>query len=387
MTSDIPIIGQRESQTLEFKSADSLKKPFTISREVVAMLNAAGGEIWIGIREQDGVATAVDGVHLAEQRKIDLVNHCLDVIEPHPNGEELGLSIVAGGAAGDALVMRIQPEPMRQPYALLKDGGRVFVTRVDHRVRQMAREEILEPKKAAISNRWARNELKERRDKVLRERRSLFWIGIQPDPKQQLDIGDPRLSAILSDPTRSGNRRGGWSFRYPTREPEPKSGRLTLGDERFRLVTIHTHGGIDLTQSLNELEHDVRRKKEIYPLALLEYVVSMTRLAATVFAKAEVPGVKAVLFDLVLTGADGWSLPAHPPDTYGDRFIQTRPRVLADGTLAFGEPLAASWDELSANPDLVGFRIVRSVYQEFGLPEDSIPYAFDRTKQRLLLTD
>ena len=39
MGANLPL-RQREDQRLEFKGAGSLRKPFSISREVVAMLNA-----------------------------------------------------------------------------------------------------------------------------------------------------------------------------------------------------------------------------------------------------------------------------------------------------------------------------------------------------------
>ena len=77
-----PPIGDRESLRLEFKAAAALEKMSSISREEVAMLNSEGVRIWLGLRDQDGIATAVDPILRVQARRIDLLNHLIDVIEP-----------------------------------------------------------------------------------------------------------------------------------------------------------------------------------------------------------------------------------------------------------------------------------------------------------------
>jgi hypothetical protein len=61
MSRRIPL-GETESQKLEFKGKDALKHLPNVSRAVVAMLNTAGGDIWIGLGEEQGRAVRVDAI-------------------------------------------------------------------------------------------------------------------------------------------------------------------------------------------------------------------------------------------------------------------------------------------------------------------------------------
>jgi len=63
MNTKIPI-GQRENQQREFKSKDALRHLATVGRAVVAMLNSEGGDVWIGLREADGVAVTLSLIHI-----------------------------------------------------------------------------------------------------------------------------------------------------------------------------------------------------------------------------------------------------------------------------------------------------------------------------------
>ena len=53
-------LGRHETSTLEFTQKDSLSHPESIGREIVGMLNSGGGEVWIGIKEQDGTAVSIE---------------------------------------------------------------------------------------------------------------------------------------------------------------------------------------------------------------------------------------------------------------------------------------------------------------------------------------
>src|SRR5687768_7827026 len=117
MKAKIPI-GKRESQRLEFKAAAALESLSTVSREAVAMLNAEGGEIWIGLREHDGVATSVEAIRDAEDRKIALLNHLLDVIEPRLTSQEVDIRVVGVPEGGEILLVDLDPRVESRPYAL-----------------------------------------------------------------------------------------------------------------------------------------------------------------------------------------------------------------------------------------------------------------------------
>lgn len=54
------ILGRRETQRLELKSQKILVEDRSqIAREVVGILNEGGGEVWIGVEEQDSVAVEI----------------------------------------------------------------------------------------------------------------------------------------------------------------------------------------------------------------------------------------------------------------------------------------------------------------------------------------
>jgi predicted HTH transcriptional regulator len=109
MSDGIPL-GQRESQRLEFKGADALKDPEKIAREVVAMLNAEGGEIWVGLREEEGRAVAVEAIPNAEAEGRRLLDYLVDTVEPPLRGNEVD---VKPQNEGEGTVLRVvaAPEP------------------------------------------------------------------------------------------------------------------------------------------------------------------------------------------------------------------------------------------------------------------------------------
>ena len=97
--------GKTESQTLEFKGRDALKQMKAISRSVVAMLNASGGEIWIGVAEEVGMAVRVEPIEDVEERKQALWNHLVDTLDPIPKEEEVSLESVD---TSEGSVLRIE---------------------------------------------------------------------------------------------------------------------------------------------------------------------------------------------------------------------------------------------------------------------------------------
>ncbi len=393
MTSKVPPIGHRESLRLEFKAAAALEKMSNISREAVAMLNAKGGEIWIGLREQDEVATAIDPIARVQARRIDLLNHLVDVIEPGLSSQEVDLRVVGEEAGNGLLLVILTPDPEHQPYALLESGRRSYLKRIDHRVRGMTRDEI-HPRIPSSSTResaddLARSMLTERKQLVSGKRSSLLWLGIQPAPSQALGVHqDQRIRALLLDPTLSGNRRSGYSFHTPFSAPVHGDASIKLGTPDPRLVTIHEDGGVTFEMPLRWLDWDSERPKQIHPYVLLETVISLTRLADKLYALDDArTDVNSVFADIAIVGGKSWTLPAYPPGTHGYLGRHGTPGVIEDDNLDLSKPLSFTALDLHENPDLVGFRIVCALYYFLGLSEDRIPSSFDRAQQRLLLTD
>jgi hypothetical protein len=78
-------IGACEDHRTEFKRQDALRKLEPISHAVVSMLNAAGGNVWIGVIEQDERWVGVEPIADAENEARRLQDHLIATIEPSPS--------------------------------------------------------------------------------------------------------------------------------------------------------------------------------------------------------------------------------------------------------------------------------------------------------------
>ncbi len=265
-------LGRREDQRLEFKGRDALGDLRDIAREVVAMLNATGGEIWIGIREAEGFAVAAEPLGKAGKERDRLNDHLVEVIEPAPSEKDVRLQVVpVGQGRGEVLKVSVgRPERgeggERKPYALLgKQGSRKFLLRVGARIRPMEREEIFGA--AGLSSRGFRVRegtgrpeqaaqlLKEAREEVLRGEAGVFWIGIQPEESLELDRDRVEkekeiLERILRDPRETGGRPGGWGFANPYGRMKIRQENILLEQTFPNSLEIREEGGIRFQREL-----------------------------------------------------------------------------------------------------------------------------------------
>lgn len=366
----------REGQNLEFKRAAVLKDPFDIAREVVAMLNASGGKIWIGVSEHAGVAVQLEDIPDVEKVRQQLRDYLIEVIEPNADGAEP--QIVLGPQGEHLLLIEAKPDRGSQPYAALRKGLRYFGMRVGDRVRPLSREEIVKVPADADDTLSA---LKERRNRILALGKSVFWIGVQPDTSAARDV--TKFKQLLHDPKASSNRRSGWTYFSRYEEARTNSSALVLGNDTGKRVAIHEDGGLEFQVPLADMDHAVSPSKTIYPLALLEYSVSFFRMASEVL-KVDTSSAK-VNIDVLLVGTTDWKLPAFPPGKYGDFLEHEKPRQLRDVVL--DRPLSVKSSQMIENPDEIGFVVVKKIYQWFNLPEERIPSQYDRVTKRLTLTD
>ncbi len=379
-------LGRRESQELEFEAATASNEK--VARELVAMLNASGGELWLGVREEDGVAASFEHVADVDRRWGSLLDDLLSKIEPAPTNEVTRR--IEHVAAGDVLVIRVQPA--RRPYALKKrEGGRQYLLRVDDRILPMNDDQI----RAAYASRPPQGRdapdsaheasaLDERRAVRLEASPDRLWVASLALPPPDLDVQDERLQQLLTDPSSSGSRRSGRTFGWPGRKPALKRDALELGELDLRWTRIQQDGLLEFSVPARHLAGLAKEPDELDGTGILEYVIAFVRLSAAVYRPFE---VERVLFDLALSGADRYHLPAYPPGTYGHGLVHERPPAYGDAAYVRTSPLAVAAQELDANPDRVGFRLVRALYQAYGLPEDRIPAAYDRKLERLTLTD
>jgi len=393
LTPRVPV-GKREGLRLEFKGRDSLGEPASIGREVVAMLNAEGGEVWIGVEERDGCAAAIQGIAAPERAEAVLQDHLVDTIEPSPLPDEVRLEQVSMPGQEAVLVVLVNPQEGRRPYAQLKGGGRHYLVRVGARIRPMSREEILSrtgvPVGAGTQRNEARRRLLEEREEIQRESREVFWIQIRPGPPQRIDLEDTRLLDYLRDPRRTGNRQAGWGFTNPYLEPQckPHLGLLTLGvEDEGPQTEIRQDGSIVFSAPLESLRWK-RQEREIWPFALLEYPVSLFRLASALYRDLPEPDGGEVVADLVFVGLQDWVLKPYSPDTVLYR-VRSGAKFQEEDLL-YPEPLVFHWREVLDEPDRCAFRLVERVYKAFfgaGYQDKIIPREYDRAAGRLVLPE
>lgn len=381
MTERIPL-GERESLHREFKSRDALKKPETIAREVVAMLNAQGGTVWIGLRDEGDRAVAVEPVPDVDRERRRLRDYLVDTIEPSPAGEELGVDVVSVEGDGEILRVDVHPREERAPYAHLKEGGRFFLIRIDDRTRPMRREEIF----GSEGNREggvqkAERKLLEDREKLLKSGESVLWLGLQPARNLALDLQEARLEDILRDPSLSGNRRAGYHFAWPDRIPALKNERRVSKTDRAG-VEVWQHGGLRFEVQLDAMFWP--EPGELWPPALLEYPIAAFRMAGAIF-RDKMQAEDAILADMALVGARGTRLRAGSQVTH---FYGSMPQEFDDADdLVWAQPLRFSSDEITKTPDLCGARLVERVYQAFGWRRGNMPPEFDWKTGRLVLPE
>lgn len=430
MNGSIPL-GQRESQTLEFKSAALLAKGgggggreqveghASIAREVVAMLNALGGEVWVGLADEAGVAVRAEPIPAAEVEAASLRNHLIDSLEPPPVHCEVEVEVVPifAGEKGEVLRIRVRPHEDGKPYAHLKKSRRLYVTRVGDRVVPLPREEI-----AAQFRRRSRaaDELEEI-DAVLRAEqqaflepgKSRFWLRLQPRSGGEIDFEKVIEREVLVDPAASGNRSAGHTFVHaylyqvamsnlPDRRAEPVAPRtrqidgrtaLTVSNEVFD-VRLYRDGGMWFSAPIFAFQWSSPAWEKIsvtvlHPEALLEYPVSVFRLASTLYEDESVwerpPGSGHVLARLAVGGlAEHALLPGSLK-----HWRQNAHRIARfdlDGFL-LERPLVFTLREVIETPDRCGFRLVRQLYEAFGFLESDMPPEFDRASGRLVLPE
>lgn len=406
--SGIPL-GKREDLHLEFKAADALKDPEKIAREVVAMLNSEGGEVWVGLREEDGVAVAAEEIPEPEVSRQRLRDFLVDTVEPAPSAREMELDLVPL-AKGSILRLRVEPDPGRKPYALLRKSGRAFWIRIADRLRAMDREEIREsfqgskpgPDELRRAEEILKGELDALQREAGRDRIGIFWLRILPVPPFSLDLGALQKGNLLLDPRETGNRRAGQTFfqAYGSRGGSPRlsSGRLIVGESNAVALSIYRHEGIKLRLPLEKLHagHEPGATKPLYWLSLMELPVSVFRLLSKMIESGdywEKPLAPKTLFlcSVALFGLEGWTLRPFSPRAYQMdewfNYLHQEPRSSSDQDFVLVNPLPFTMSELRDHPDRCGIRLVSRVYEAFGFGPDQMPPEFDPKAGRLILPE
>lgn len=379
MSDSIPL-GKKEDSRLEFKGADALKDPEKIAREVVAMLNADRGEVWVGLREEGGRAVGVEPILDPEREERRLWDFLLDTIEPSVSDREVRVQSFDEGE-GAVLRIAVSPKQGHKPYAFLKKGGRHFVTRVGDRIRPMTREEVLHhPASSDRDIELAERKVLQDRNNLLAKKESTLWLRLQPEVELEINIQDPYFRDILLDPSLSENRFAGYNFSNFHYRPIVRQDKLITHPQDLGEVEIRRDGGLVFaTPFISPLWKD--KAQEIWSPMLIECVVSAFKIAKAIYIQQrDLMASKMVVSDLVLTQIQGWKLPARPgmllrPFMVG-QFLQA-----SDFTLA--RPLLFRFEEIEENPDRCGYRLVERIYEDFGIEREYIPF-FDKNGRFVL---
>lgn len=391
----LEILGRREDQRLEFKSAETLtKEPSQIARAVVGMLNAGGGEVWIGVEEEDSVAVAVEPVHDPERAKQRLRDYLMDVLDPSPLEDEVSIELMPAGADPAVLVMNVQATESgkgRKLYAFRKAGGWHFLRRVGARNHPMSREEIFgraAEREGDTAVQQAIRELEEARNRFRDSGEGGLWLGLQPARTINFDPEDDRFVEIALDPGLTGNRQAGRHFARSSSQPRPAKSRIEWEhwSEFWRRTVsrteVYENGALRFWTALDRLRGNYTEDREIWPLTLLEYPISAFRIARVIYRGFLEPEDR-VAADLALFGIDDWGLRGGTPE---DDFLTNRPKRLEEPDLIW-EPMVFSFREIEEEPDRCGFRLVRRVYQAFGWREEDMPRQYNTETGRLILPE
>jgi len=383
-------IGQRESEVLEFKGRDALSDRKELGREVVAFLNTQGGDLYIGIREENEIAVEVEPIADAEEEVRKLRDSLHDSIEPSPSPGELTLTVEQAEEGQSLLRIRVR-KGAHGPYALGSVGARRFMVRVLDSSRPMSREEL-----AARFTEGAREEdrllsvreqLQHERDELLREGEDQVWCAIQPVADVELKTSDPALAALLTDPEAIGSSPGSPSFHVPF-EPEVRQDRLVVEvpdfGPRLKETVLRNDGGIRFHAVLQVLYQHSRGStpRVINPEVLIGVPLSLLRLAAAVLVD-RVREDDTLIVDLALLGVGREGAILFP-----GRWEVPRPgqqaRSFEDGDdLMLTRPPVFTFAEVRDNPERCTFRLLSPIYEAFGLRENAIPIALDPRTGRL----
>lgn len=395
---EIPL-GRSESQRLEFKGAAALKRPERIGREVAAMLNSGGGEVWIGLGEEGSRAVRIEPIPRADREAKRLLDFLLDSLSPPVSAREVVVETVPAdstqGQSTGREVIRIvvTPDPSKRPYALTSSSGWLFVERVQDRLRPMTRDEVFggAAKRVDESEEAVGQVLAERRQ-AQEDRHPRLWIAVQPAGHLALEIGGSfydELNQLLEDPLRTGNRRSGWHFALSSDRPRLSSGQIDWGLSNPELdvrqsARIIESGGLRFEVSLRRLRHK-GEPDELWPVPLFEYPASAFRIASKIYQEKVEEG-RTVVADLALFEARSSKLRPGAPGPFWSTddaaVFDEAPDLLSD------HPLVFTAGEVIENPDRCAFRLVRRVYEAFGLRQDAIlPGVYDPAAGRLVLED
>lgn len=391
-------LGKEEGLRLAFRSRSALDRLESVVREAVAMLNAAGGEVWVGLQQESGKAVGIEPIPDLRRVTERLGEYLRDRVDSCPSEDELRLDSCQG-----VLRITLKPDPGRQPYALVTADGRLFLVRLGARVLPMSADELAaafrrrRPDDRLVADLWS--DLRQAGEAAGGAKEGRFWLSLKLSPGLSLDLGAIDDSRILIDPGQTFNRFTGNNFaqayvswgRLPEKIQTRQGRGLRLGEKEGQNLVVQEDGGVVLEaplSSFSALSTGGSRDgaKLLWPEALIEYPVSVFRLAGALcgeprFWKEGEPLAAGLGAHFALFGLEGWELRSGAP---GERRHASRGRFYPDRDLILGRPLLFTGEEVFSDPDGCGYRLVQQVYEGFQLAEADLPPWFDRQRHLTL---
>lgn len=430
MTVRIPV-GEAEGTRLEFKSAEALRRPERIAREVVAMLNAAGGEVWVGLRDEGGVAMEIEPIDQPEEEGARLFDALVDRIVPPPAGDEVLVEVV-GETPARILRVTARPPQVRRPYAVRgRDASLQFSIRTGPRNRPLTWDEVqtLFLSQAAEEVAEKRTVHKSRLQQDLEQRveanGELLWIGVSLPTAGVLDLDAVAEGEYLVDPASIGGVGSGLSYlntfyaayflaqREGARYLRPSGdGWLEVGAGEYRLrlgrqAELRAEAPLEKFLGPPVDPHRTRfpemaSRQILDPKPLVAYPLSVMRMMSALLRDPRlwsepVPESGEGKAIVALIGVEGWFLfpgPDHPLRTswidplrlrVPEPELRERPTPAAWDTIPeYRDPVSLSIADLRNEPDRCALRLLRGIFAAFGFHADQIPY-YDRRTGRFAL--
>ncbi|TDJ68793.1 MAG: ATP-binding protein [Planctomycetota bacterium] len=362
-----------EGEGLEFKDPRVLAEPYNIAREVCAFLNSSGGEVVIGIADDGSIVPVSDpSTEIGRLR-----DRLASLIAPSLQRVHLEL------LEGDGILVSVDPPRTgeRELFAVRSSKGRIAVfRRIGARVVALDWAEVREtlsrgqtqPPDASKASaegvllRWREDLASPVLDRV---GGLLLVFTVDPRiPDSAAKASSDRIRRAVEVPSDIGLR--GEGVHYAVGKCRKKQYTLRSGsrDELYRALEFDLRGILRFATRLDILLGDrvpgCPRPKTIYPLSLIETIVSCSVLFGTLIESTGAEGTVACALDLV--GIEGHSLPPFRQGTLGFQF-ESHWKDPHSGP-ALTEILKASLEAktFAKNSHRLAHELVAWIYEEFG---------------------
>jgi len=206
--SPIDLLGRKEDECLELKRWEVEDEK--VLRVVVGMLNARGGEIFLGVEEEGGVAVRIQEVREPERRVRSLLDAILDRVSPPP--EDLDVETVEVEARRILRIRVGKAAGGPAPTALRKGPYLGFFRRTGDRQVALGRDELVREPHSPVDR---LDEIRKEIDSSFRELEVAAGDGglfrLLAKPVRAPDAVVPELDwirKVLEEPSAVGSRPG-----------------------------------------------------------------------------------------------------------------------------------------------------------------------------------